>query len=73
MVIWRLLEITLLNKFFTQLNNDSVNDRTDSYIPLNQQFFQENMISGVKAILISLSQIFDSLDIGNDKNKTEDI
>ena len=41
----------------------------DSYVPLNQAFFQSNSIAAVQAILFSLSQIFDSLEMGTADNK----
>ena len=41
----------------------------DSYVPLNQAFFQSNSIAAVQAILFSLSQIFDSLEMDTADNK----
>ena len=53
-----LLEITVLSKFFDSLQTEEGSERNSKYVPLNQSYFQSNLISGVQAILTSLSFLF---------------
>ena len=65
MATWRILEVTVLNRYFNSLKkrNNISHKMTLTYIPPNQSLFEANMISAVQALLISLSHIFDSLEM----------
>ena len=39
----------------------------DTYIPLNQAFFQANMIHGVQVVLATLTQLFHKLPLKKDR------
>ena len=47
MTTWRILEVTVLNRCFNSLENNTVLERKLSYIPPNQSLFAANMISAV--------------------------
>ena len=64
---WRILEITVLNNYFNSLKYQNHNRCSDTYIPLNQAFFQANMIHGVQVVLIALTQLYDKLPIKTDR------
>ena len=64
---WRILEITVLNNYFNSLKDEPNNGCSDTYVPLNQAFFQANMIHGVQVVLITLTQLFDKLPIKTDR------
>ena len=58
---WRILEITVLNNYFNSLKDEPNNGCSDTYVPLNQAFFQANMIHGVQVVLSTLTQLFRKL------------
>ena len=49
------------------MKDEPSNRLSDTYIPLNQAFFQANMIHGVQVVLITLTQLFDKLQKKKDR------
>ena len=65
MATWRIIESTVLNNYFNAFkeSNTATQERNINYIPPNQSLMLASMISGVQSLIISLTLIFDCLEL----------